>query len=100
MVILMQHGVRYNILFFDNALFKIRQVGASALLAKAEFKSAFHLLPICLSAFNSLGFYFQGEYYFDQCLPMGCLLLCHNFFLYSLSELLVVVQDQINYYTI
>lgn len=68
---------------FDDALVKIRSVGSSALLAKADIKSAFHLLPVHPMAFNSLGFYFQGRYYFDKCLPMGCSLSCKYFKLFS-----------------
>lgn len=49
------------------------------LLAKADIKSAFRLLPIHPSCFNSLGFQFQGQFYFDRCLPMGCSLSCFYF---------------------
>lgn len=68
---------------FDDALLKIRKVGGSALLAKADIKSAFRLLPIILDVFNSLGFCFQNEFYFDRCLPMRCSLSCHYFELFS-----------------
>lgn len=46
-------------------------VGRFALLSKADVKSAFCLLPIHPSAFNTLEFYFEGGFYFDHCLPMG-----------------------------
>lgn len=58
-------------------------MGRSALLVKADIKSAFRLLPVIPEAFNSLGFYFQDEFYFDRCLPMGYSLSCHYFDLYS-----------------
>lgn len=80
---------------FDDALFKIRNVGSSALLAKADIQSVFRLLPIHPSAFNSLGFYFQNEFYFNKCLPMGCSLffvIILNCFLHLLNGLLVFVR--------
>lgn len=39
---------------FDDALLKIQNMGSSALLAKSDIKSAFHLLPIHFSAFNGV----------------------------------------------
>lgn len=68
---------------FDDAINIIRVVGGSALLARVDVKSAFRLLPIHPSAFNSLGFRFEEEFYFDRCLPMGCSLSCHYFELFS-----------------
>lgn len=41
---------------FEDALVKIRSFGIGALMAKADIKSAFCLLPLSPSAFNSLGF--------------------------------------------
>lgn len=69
---------------FDDALVKIRKLGHKALLAKMDIKSAFRLLPIHPTAFNSLGFYFNDHCYFDKCLPMGCLLSCRYFEMFSL----------------
>lgn len=64
---------------FEDAIDKIRSVVHGALLAKADIKSAFRLLPIAPEAFNSLGFFFEGFYFFDKCLPMGCALSCSYF---------------------
>lgn len=58
---------------FEDAIEKIRLCGLGALMAKADIKLAFHLLPISPAAFNSLGFHF------DKCLPMGCSLSCAYF---------------------
>ena len=68
---------------FEEAIVKIRQCGPGALLAKADIKSAFRLLPIAPEAFNSLGFYFDGAYFFDRCLPMGCSVSCSYFEAFS-----------------
>lgn len=64
---------------FDDAIVKIRILGKSALLAKAGVKSAFRLLPIHPSAYNSQCFYFNGAYYYDKCLPIGFFLSCKYF---------------------
>lgn len=50
-----------------------------ALLAKFDIQSAFRLLPIAPESFNSLGFCFEGSFFYDMCLPMGCSLSCHYF---------------------
>lgn len=44
---------------FDDALLLLRRFGTGALMAKADIKSAFRLLPIHPSGFNSLGFQFD-----------------------------------------
>lgn len=45
---------------FEDALVKLRKLGRGALLAKADIKSAFRLLPIHPDCFNSLGFFLFG----------------------------------------
>lgn len=47
-------------------------------MAKTYIKSAFSLLPIIPSGFNSLGFH-DDAFYFDKCLPMGYTLSCYYF---------------------
>lgn len=48
-------------------------------LAKADIKSAFRLVPIRPSDYHLLGFSFEGNFYFDKCLPMGCRSSCMIF---------------------
>lgn len=66
---------------FNDAISKV--VDQLALVAKADIKSAFCLLPIHPSAFNSLSFYFNDCFYFDCCLPMGCSVFCCYFEVFS-----------------
>lgn len=68
---------------FEDAIVKIQAFGPGALLAKTDIKSAFRLLPISPSAFISLGFYFDGGFYFDKSLPMGCSLSCAYYKMFS-----------------
>ena len=64
---------------FDYAISLVQKVGPTAYLAKADIKSAFRLLPIHPSDFHLLGFKFEGGFYYDRCLPMGCSISCSLF---------------------
>lgn len=68
---------------FDNALSLLQRFGQGSCLAKVDIKSAFRLLPVCASGYNSLGFQFQGSFYFDKALPMGFSLSCFYFEAFS-----------------
>ena len=48
-------------------------------LAKCDIADAFRLVPISPLDYHLLGFSFEGEYYFDRCLPMGCRSACNIF---------------------
>ncbi|XP_077790847.1 uncharacterized protein LOC144328967 [Podarcis muralis] len=63
----------------DQAIKLIRSFGHSALLAKCDIESAFRLLPIHPEDFWLLGFQFEGNYYFDKAMPMGCSIACAAF---------------------
>ncbi len=64
---------------FDEAVNIVRNMGRGAWLAKSDIKSAFRLLPVAPSDYELLGFTFQGKYYYDKCLPMGCSISCALF---------------------
>ena len=68
-----------NFASFDVAVALAMSAGTGAWLAKADIKSAFRLLPICPSDYELLGFTFQGQFYYDRCLPMGCSISCSLF---------------------
>lgn len=76
----------------DDAISLIRQFGSGALIAKADIKSAFRLLPVSPAGFNSLGIYFEGGYYVDKCLPMGFTLSCFYFEAFATFLQWVVMQ--------
>ena len=57
---------------FDEAVQCIAISGKSTLLAKADVKSAFRLLPVRREDFNLLGIHVGGYFYVDKCLAMGC----------------------------
>ena len=64
---------------FDKVIEMIAIQGVNAKLAKIDIKSAFRLLPIYPGDFDLLGFQFKGQYYIDNCLPMGCSISCSLF---------------------
>lgn len=64
---------------FDAAVCWVRKFGKGALLAKTDIESAFRLLPVHPDSFQLLGICWQGAYYVDCCLPMGCSISCSYF---------------------
>ena len=63
-------AVHYSSL--ESILEKIYDVGQGALLAKMDIKSAFRLLILNPGDFDLMGIKFDGFYFIDICLPMGC----------------------------
>lgn len=56
---------------FAKVLRLLRRFGKSSLLANADIQSAVQILPVHPQGFNSLGFHFNGLFYFDKRMPMG-----------------------------
>ncbi|XP_078503741.1 uncharacterized protein LOC144762432 [Lissotriton helveticus] len=67
----------------DDALRLVRTAGVGALLAKSDIQSAFRLLPIHPWDFSLLGMHFDGSFYVDRVLPMGCSVSCSLFETFS-----------------
>ena len=63
----------------DHCLDIIMSLGKNTLIAKADLKDAFRIIPISPSSYHLLGFKWEGSYYFDRCLPMGCGSSCSIF---------------------
>ncbi|KAM9319605.1 uncharacterized protein PAF06_003991 [Gastrophryne carolinensis] len=64
---------------FDFALAMVREAGPGALMAKTDIEAAFRLLPVHPESVYLLGCFFEGGYYVDRCLPMGCSISCSYF---------------------
>lgn len=77
---------------FDAAISWVRRYGQGSLMAKADIESAFRLLPVHPESFRLLGCIWDGAYYVDRCLPMGCSISCAFFEMFS-SFLEWVVRD-------
>ena len=64
---------------FDDAVELVSSLGPGALMAKSDIKSAFRLLPVHPDDYDLLGFSFNGAFYYDKCMPMGCSISCATF---------------------
>ena len=54
-------------------------MGPNATMAKTDISNAFRIIPIHPHDHAILGIKFNGCFYFDQCLPMGCASSCSIF---------------------
>ncbi|XP_072254199.1 uncharacterized protein [Pyxicephalus adspersus] len=68
---------------FDRAVALVRKAGKGCLMAKADVESAFRLLPVHPESFWLLGCCWEGAFYVDKCLPMGCSISCSLFEMFS-----------------
>ena len=64
---------------FDEAIHMVQDLGKGCLMGKTDIKSAFRLLPLSPADFDQVGFKFEGSYYVDKMLAMGCSISCSLF---------------------
>ena len=64
---------------YDYFISVLTSVGKGCFISKADIESAFRIIPIHPTNYHLLGFSFDGDYYFDKCLPMGCSTSCKIF---------------------
>lgn len=76
----------------DHCVSMVNKFGKDSLIAKADLEDAFRLLPISQSSYGLLGFEWEGQFYFDKCLPMGCSISCCLFEAFSSSLQWVLLQ--------
>jgi hypothetical protein len=69
--------VHYELL--DDCVTIIREIGPGCLVAKADIKDAFRIIPTHPADHRILGMSWQGQFYYDRCLPMGCSTSCRTF---------------------
>jgi hypothetical protein len=67
----------------DKALDMISSLGRSTQLEKIDIREAFRLLIVNPADFDLFGIKFDGKYYIDKCLPMGCSISCALFEIFS-----------------
>ena len=63
----------------DDAIEIILNLGPNATMAKTDISNAFRIIPMHPHDHAILGIKFNGWFYFDQCLPMGCASSCPIF---------------------
>ena len=67
----------------DHCVEQLLSLGKGAYIAKADLQGAFRIIPVSPLDYKLLGFKFQGQNYFDLCLPMGVSHTCRTFELLS-----------------
>ena len=67
----------------DHCVEQLVSLGKGAYIAKADLQDAFRIIQVSPLDYRLLGFKFQGQNYFDLCLPMGVSHACRTFELLS-----------------
>ena len=62
-------SVRYS--SFDDAVELVRLLGPSTFMAKLDIRHAFRLCPVRPDQWCLLGYCWEGNFFFDTCLPFG-----------------------------
>ena len=68
-----------------DAIHFIKLAGPGCFLAKTDVKNAFRIIPIHPRDYHLLGIKWNGSYYYDRCMPMGCASSCKTFEIFSTS---------------
>lgn len=63
----------------DDAIRCVKKSGVGSFLAKTDIKHAFRIIPIHPWDYHLLGMQWQGFFYYDKCMPMGCASSCKTF---------------------
>jgi hypothetical protein len=63
----------------------VQKYGKHCLMAKTDIEDAFRIIPISPEDYHLLGFVWQGQFYFDKCLPMGASSSCQIFEKFSVA---------------
>ena len=72
-------GVSVQYSTMDDAISHIKEMGVGAHLAKTDIKSAFRIVPIHPDDHHLLGMRWNGGFYYDTTLHMGCSMSCAIF---------------------
>ena len=69
----------------DDAIRIIKRLGKGCAMSKTDIKSAFRIIPVHPLDYHILGMHWEGNYYYDKALPMGCSSSCKIFETFSTS---------------
>lgn len=72
---------------FDAVVIMIAILGKGVLLENCDIKPIFRLLPVLPDYFDLHGFYFEGAFYYEKTLSMGCSMSCTGFFVFISTSL-------------
>ena len=73
----------------DDVVTMMKELGRGCFLAKTDIKSVFHIIPFGSLIMNFLGVFWQGKYYYNRVMPMGCASSCRTFEMFSTAIKLV-----------
>ena len=63
----------------DDAVEAVYRVGTECWLSKTDIQSAYRIVPVHPDDYRLLGMIWDGQFYYDKCLPMGCASACSIF---------------------
>jgi hypothetical protein len=69
----------------DQVIHLVKRCGRESLIAKCDIEEAFRQIPIHPSDYSLLGFMWDGKFYYDKFLPMGCSSSCQIFERFSIA---------------
>lgn len=69
----------------DQVVALVQKFGRECLMAKTDIEDAFRIIPIHPADYYLLGFTWEGQYYYDKCLPMGASSSCQIFESFSFA---------------
>ena len=72
-----------------------KSVGSGCFLAKTDIKNAFRIIPINPQNYHLLGICWNGLYYYDRAMPMGCSSSCKTFKTFS-TAIEWIAQQKLN----
>ena len=63
----------------QDAIANIKMLGKGCFMSKTDVQSAFRIIPIHPSDYHTLGFSWEGNFYYDKALPFGASSSCRLF---------------------
>ncbi len=79
----------------DDAIALVKRLGPGCFLAKTDIQNAFRIIPIRPADYELLGISWEGNFYYDKAMPMGCSSSCRTFEIFS-SALEWVARNHLN----
>ena len=79
----------------DDATALVKQLGPGCFLAKTDIQNAFRIIPIRPADYDLLGMSWEGKFYYDKAMPIGCSSSCRTFEIFS-SALEWVAHNHLN----
>ena len=68
-----------NYIWINDAISTIQLYDSPVYMTNCDIEMAYRNLPLSLSEYHTFGIFWNGVYYFDKCLAMGCALACQIF---------------------